>query len=175
LFLDRRAFLNSFDYNVDPDGEYLLNILKAIAPVCGGINLEYYFSRVDNQKLGAGSKLPHNVLGLIGVANGADGDLRTGLPLQMIEIHDPLRLLVIVEHFPDVILKTLKQSETTYEWFIHEWIHLVAIHPETKEIFKFKDGAFTTYTSVNSSLNAKSDVESLIEKESENIAPFTLK
>jgi hypothetical protein len=175
LFLDRRAFLNSFDYNVDPDGKYLLNILKAIAPVCGGINLEYYFSRVDNQKLGAGSKLPHNVLGLIGVANGADGDLRTGLPLQMIEIHDPLRLLVIVEHFPDVILKTLKQSETTYEWFIHEWIHLVAIHPETKEIFKFKDGAFTTYTSVNSSLNAKSDVESLIEKESENIAPFTLK
>ncbi len=43
LFLDRRAFMNSFDYEVDPEGKYLLNILKAAAPVCGGINLEYFF------------------------------------------------------------------------------------------------------------------------------------
>jgi uncharacterized protein len=63
LFLDRRAFLNSYDYNIDLDGKYLLNILRPAAPVCGGINLEYYFSRVDNRKLGAGSKLPHNVMG----------------------------------------------------------------------------------------------------------------
>ncbi|MBI3232960.1 MAG: DUF2309 domain-containing protein, partial [Bacteroidetes bacterium] len=74
LFLDRRSFMNSYNYKVDPDGKYLLNILKAAAPVCGGINLEYFFSRVDNQKLGAGSKLPHNVMGLFGVANGIDGD-----------------------------------------------------------------------------------------------------
>jgi len=49
LFLDRRSFLNSFDYRVDPNGDYLFNILKAAAPVCGGINLEYYFSRVDGE------------------------------------------------------------------------------------------------------------------------------
>jgi uncharacterized protein len=54
--------------------------------------LEYYFSRVDNQKLGAGTKLPHNVMGLIGVANGIEGDLRPGLPLQMIEVHDPVKI-----------------------------------------------------------------------------------
>jgi uncharacterized protein YbcC (UPF0753/DUF2309 family) len=42
LFLDRRAFLNSFDYQVDPDGNYLFNILEAAASVCGGINLEYF-------------------------------------------------------------------------------------------------------------------------------------
>jgi uncharacterized protein YbcC (UPF0753/DUF2309 family) len=100
VFLDRRAFLNSYDYRIDPAGELLSGILNAVAPVCGGINLEYYFSRVDNEQLGAGSKLPHNVMGLLGVANGVDGDLRTGLPSQMIEIHDPYRLLVIVEHKP---------------------------------------------------------------------------
>jgi hypothetical protein len=175
LFLDRRSFLNSFDYRVDPEGKYLLNILKAVAPVCGGINLEYYFSRVDNQKLGAGSKLPHNVIGLIGVANGADGDLRTGLPLQMIEIHDPLRLLVMVEHFPDVIIKTLKQNEATYEWFINDWIHLIAIHPETKELYKFKDGIFAPYISVTGQLNTENSIGNIIERESENIAPFELK
>ncbi len=82
LFFDRRAFLNSYDYSIDADGKILLGILNAAAPVCGGINLEYYFSRIDNYRLGAGSKLPHNVMGLIGVANGMDGDLRTGLPMQ---------------------------------------------------------------------------------------------
>ncbi|MGZ4099167.1 MAG: YbcC family protein, partial [Bacteroidia bacterium] len=74
LFLDRRAFTNSYDYRIDPDGKILINIMKPLGPVCGGINLEYFFSRVDNQKLGAGTKLPHNVMGLFGVANGADGD-----------------------------------------------------------------------------------------------------
>ena len=92
LFLDRRSFLNSYDYSIDLDGKLLFNIMKPLGPVCGGINLEYFFSRVDNQKLGAGTKLPHNVMGLFGVANGIDGDLRPGLPSQMIEVHDPIRL-----------------------------------------------------------------------------------
>lgn len=175
LFLDRRSFLNSFDYRVDPEGKYLLNILKAVAPVCGGINLEYYFSRVDNQRLGAGSKLPHNVMGLVGVANGADGDLRTGLPQQMVEIHDPLRLLVIVEHFPDVILKTLQQNEATYEWFINEWIHLMAIHPENKTFYKFKDGAFTIYQLIKQEIKSVDNIGDIIVTERENIEPIVLK
>jgi uncharacterized protein len=143
LFLDRRAFMNSYNYKVDPEGKYLFNILKAAAPVCGGINLEYYFSRVDNQKLGAGTKLPHNVMGLFGVANGIDGDLRPGLPSQMIEVHDPIRMLFIVEHFPAVVLETIKKAPETYEWFINEWVHLVVVNPETRELYSFKDGKFT--------------------------------
>lgn len=91
LFLDRRAFLNSYDYHNDSEGKLLTVIMRPIGPVCGGINLEYYFSRIDNYKLGAGTKPPHNVMGLIGVANSSDGDLRPGLPLQMIEVHDPVR------------------------------------------------------------------------------------
>ena len=62
LFLDRRSFMNSYDYQIDLDGKILTNIMKPLGPVCGGINLEYYFSRVDNHKLGAGTKLPHNVM-----------------------------------------------------------------------------------------------------------------
>ncbi|HTE09316.1 MAG TPA: DUF2309 domain-containing protein, partial [Chitinophagaceae bacterium] len=122
LFLDRRAFMNSYDYRTDPEGKLLTGIMKPLGPVCGGINLEYYFSRVDNHKLGAGTKLPHNVMGLIGVANSSDGDLRPGLPLQMIEVHDPVRLLIIVEHFPDTVLKTIQSVPEMYEWFINEWV-----------------------------------------------------
>ncbi|MCB0510886.1 MAG: DUF2309 domain-containing protein, partial [Bacteroidetes bacterium] len=110
VFLDRRAFLNSYNYAKDLEGKYLEGILNAVAPVCGGINLEYYFSRVDNEKLGAGSKLPHNVMGLIGVANGIDGDLQTGLPTQMVEVHEPLRLMALVEHYPETILATIKRN-----------------------------------------------------------------
>jgi uncharacterized protein YbcC (UPF0753/DUF2309 family) len=137
IFLDRRSFLNSYDYSQDPGGIYLQGILNAVAPVCGGINLEYYFSRVDNQQLGSGTKLPHNVMGLIGVANGIDGDLRTGLPSQMIEIHEPMRLLVIVEHFTEVVDKVLKNNPKTLEWFQNSWIHLVVVNPISNEKYEF--------------------------------------
>lgn len=148
LFLDRRSFLNSFDYRVDPTGDYLSIILGAVAPVGGGINLEYYFSRVDNQKLGAGSKLPHNVMGLIGVANGIDGDLRPGLPSQMIEVHDPVRLLVIAEHFPEIVKYAISKNPATYEWFKNDWVKLIVVHPETKEIFAFANEEFVAYNTV---------------------------
>lgn len=174
LFLDRRSFLNSYDYSIDPEGKYLLNILRAAAPVCGGINLEYYFSRVDNYKLGAGSKLPHNVMGLIGVANGADGDLRPGLPWQMVEIHDPLRLMIIVEHLPQVILDVIQTSAPTYEWFNKNWVHLIAIHPETKQIFQLKNGRFQEYTLVASPLLNISDVTPLIEQHERNLPVFVI-
>jgi hypothetical protein len=169
LFLDRRAFMNSFDYKVDPEGNYLFTILKAVAPVCGGINLEYYFSRVDNQKLGAGTKLPHNVMGLFGVANGIDGDLRPGLPSQMIEVHDPVRLLVIVEHYPEVVLSAIQRSAETYEWFINEWVHLVVIHPHTREFHRFKEGSFVLHQPTLAQIEVAKNVAALVESTHDNI------
>lgn len=145
LFFDRRAFLNSYDYRKDPEGKALAKILGAAAPVCGGINLEYYFSRMDPDKLGAGTKLPHNVMGLIGVANGADGDLRTGLPYQMVEIHDPIRLMMIVEQYPEVVMNVIQSNPATYEWIKNYWVHFVVIDPATKTFLRFKDEGFVPY------------------------------
>lgn len=167
LFLDRRAFLNSYNYKTDPEGKMLTGIMKPLGPVCGGINLEYYFSRVDNYKLGAGTKLPHNVMGLIGVANSCDGDLRPGLPLQMIEVHDPVRLLIVVEHFPEVVLKTIQSVPEMYEWFINEWVHLIAVNPETDKFFYFKEGVFKEYFPLQKEIKSVTDVNSLIEKAKE--------
>ena len=146
LFFDRRAFLNSYDYRKDTQGKALAKILGAAAPVCGGINLEYYFSRMDPDRLGAGTKLPHNVMGLIGVANGADGDLRTGLPYQMVEIHDPIRLMMIVEQYPDLVLEVLKSNPATYEWVKNYWVHFVVIDPKSRALLRFKDEGFVEYT-----------------------------
>lgn len=162
LFLDRRSFLNSYDYTQDPNGELLSGILNAVAPVCGGINLEYYFSKVDNQQLGAGTKLPHNVMGLIGVANGIDGDLRTGLPSQMIEVHDPYRLLVIVEQAPTIVKKAIERNPATYQWFQNEWIHLVAFEPQQEAFFVWSAGQFEPYEPLQKELPKVSDILNVI-------------
>lgn len=145
IFMDRRAFLNSYDCQADQDGSILSAILGAVAPVCGGINLEYFFSRTDNFRLGAGSKLPHNVMGLIGVANGSDGDLLPGLPLQMIEIHHPVRLLMVIIQKPEIVMKALKSYSGTDAWFNNEWISLVSMDPDTREEFIYDRGVFEPY------------------------------
>ena len=167
IFLDRRSFLNSYNFRSDMEGKFLAGVMAPLGPVCGGINLEYYFSRVDNHKLGAGTKLPHNVVGLIGVTNSSDGDLRPGLPWQMIEVHDPLRLLIIVEHFPEIVLKTIQSSLSMYEWFINEWVHLIAVNPETNDLSYFKDGVFKPYLTCSQEIHFYKDVYTLLEEAKE--------
>jgi uncharacterized protein YbcC (UPF0753/DUF2309 family) len=155
--------LNSYDYTSDPEGALLGSVLAPLGVVCGGINLEYFFSRMDNYKLGAGTKLPHNVMGLIGVANSSDGDLRSGLPLQMIEVHDPVRLLMIVEHYPEVIKKVVQSNPALYEWFDNDWIHLVALHPKKKMLYAFKKGEFVLYTPLTKELPIVHDLSGMFE------------
>ena len=165
MFLDRRAFMNSYDYTTDPDGSVLTNVMKPIGLVCGGINLEYYFSRVDNIKMGAGTKLPHNVMGLFGVANSSDGDLRPGLPWQMIEVHDPVRLLVIVEHKPEIVLKAIQSSPDVFEWYKNEWVHIAALHPEEQQFYYFRNGEFEKYNPITDATDIKTihNMEEFIE------------
>ncbi|GAB6142087.1 hypothetical protein JCM14076_28160 [Methylosoma difficile] len=136
LFLDRRSFLHSYDPNTDPEGNIIVKILSAVIPVCGGINLEYLFSRVDNSVYGAGTKLPHNVIGLLGVANGVEGDLRTGLPSQMIEVHEPSRLLIVIEQSTELLDKAFtKLGAALMEWLNNDWVRLAACHPESRELY----------------------------------------
>jgi uncharacterized protein len=178
IFLDRRAFLNSYDYRSDPDGRLLTGIMRPVGPVCGGISLEYYFSSIDNHKLGAGTKVPHNVMGLIGLANGSDGDLRPGLPLQMVEVHDPMRLLVIVEHFPAIVLKVIQSSPEVYEWYVNEWIHIIALDPETRQYHYFSEGEFRPYSPLPRKTGHVGDfirfIESAKEMETNKITDSTL-
>lgn len=173
LFLDRRVFLNSYDYTIDPNGDLLFHVIKPLGPVCGGINLEYFFSKVDNQKLGAGSKLPHNVMGLFGVANGIEGDLRPGLPIQMTEAHDPVRLLLIVEQLPHIVLEVIRRSPEVYEWYGNEWIHLVAIDPKDGEVHQFINGGFQPYRPLQHAPTTN-NVTGLIESNAENISPHII-
>lgn len=140
LFLDRRALLQSYNPLADLDGKILQSLLGALVPVCGGINLQYVFSRIDNEVYGAGTKLPHNVSALLGVANGVEGDLRTGLPAQMVEIHDPIRLLMVVEQEAEIALAALKREPALFEWVENGWMRYATISPSTHEISLFFEG-----------------------------------
>ena len=175
VFLDRRAFLNSYTYSLDPKGEFLAGILNAATPVCGGINLNYYFSKVDNHNFGSGTKLPHNVMGLFGVSNGIDGDLRPGLPNQMIELHDPLRLLMVVEHEPSVVNHVILSNPATYQWYLNNWINLIVIHPVTKIVYRFVNEQFEVYEHfLNRSIEKLQDYESLIDNSGQNLPVLIL-
>jgi hypothetical protein len=169
LFLDRRAFLNSYDYNQDPKGDLLATILGAGAGVCAGINLEYYFSRVDNHRLGAGSKLPQNIVGLIGVANGVEGDLRTGLPYQMVEIHDPLRLMTIIEQKPEVVLNVLNNNQNVKQWYANGWMNLAVLDPSIGKFFIYKNNEFVQLQMELNSIGSIANIEQICLTSRENL------
>jgi hypothetical protein len=136
-FMDRRTFLQSYDPDQDPDGAILERILTAIGPVVAGIGLEYYFSRVDNVRYGSGTKILHNVSGLVGVMAGAQSDLRTGLPFQMVWIHEPMRLTFVVEGQPALVRSIVQKHRNLQKLFDNMWLHLIVLDIHT--------GAFTRY------------------------------
>ncbi|SCY02736.1 DUF2309 domain-containing protein [Nitrosospira sp. Nsp13] len=140
LFLDRRVFLISYDSTQDPEGKVLEGILLAATPVGAGINLEYYFSTVNNERLGCGTKIPHNVAGMFGVMEGASSDLRTGLPRQMIEIHEAMRLQVLIEAKTSVLEQIYGRQESLRELIGGGWVHLNVKDPDSGEIFIFERG-----------------------------------
>ncbi len=140
LFLDRRVFLISYDPTDDIDGRIAESILLAAGPVGAGISLEYYFSTVDNERFGCGSKITHNLTGLFGVMEGADSDLRTGLPWQMVEIHEPMRLLVVVEQEPAVLDAIVQRQPALRELIDNGWIIFAAQSPCTVAVQLYRPG-----------------------------------
>lgn len=136
-FFDRRIFLISYDPTQDSDGKILEGILLAVGPVGAGINLEYYFSTVNNDRFGCGSKVPHNVTGMFGVMEGACGDLRTGLPRQMIEIHEAMRLQVVVESRQDTLAAIYRRQPILRELIGNGWLLLSVVDPDNGTIAGF--------------------------------------
>jgi hypothetical protein len=99
-----------------------------VGPVGAGINLAYNFSRIDPVGYGCGTKLPHNITGLIGVMDGHASDLRTGLPWQTVEIHEPVRLLVIIDAPSERILTAAARVPVVEQLVRNQWVQLAAWH-----------------------------------------------
>jgi uncharacterized protein len=146
LFMDRRAFLSSYDPEQDDENfSILARVLAPAVPVCAGISLEYYFSTVDVQGYGSGSKLPHNIVSLLGVMEGAASDLRPGLSAQMVEIHEPLRCLFVVETTPAAMEQLIAANPTINRLCQNEWIQVATLDPHGPILHLRQNGRFVRY------------------------------
>ncbi|MDT3435923.1 DUF2309 domain-containing protein [Haloarcula sp. 1CSR25-25] len=133
--LDGRAFLHSYDWSTDPDGEALEAILTGPMVVTQWINTQYYFSTVDNAAYGSGSKVTQNPVGNVGVYQGNGGDLMTGLPLQSLMAaddephHQPLRLSTVVHAPVDRVNGVLADHAELAALLDNNWLSLTVVDP----------------------------------------------
>jgi uncharacterized protein len=145
LFLDRRAFLVSYDPTQDRDSAILARIMAAVVPVVAGINLEYYFSYIDPSGYGCGTKLPHNVTSLLGVMDGSQSDLRTGLPWQMVEIHEPTRLTIVVEGIPDRVWRVVQANPYIERLVRNCWVWLSCFDTDSNTLWELSNTGFVPH------------------------------
>lgn len=143
--LDGRAFLHSYDYRLDRNRRLLETILTGPLVVGQWINMEHYFSAVDNERFGSGSKVYHNVAGRFGVMTGNLSDLRTGLPAQTVlaggqPYHEPMRLITVIEA-PFALAKAAVSHVAAVERLVRNgWIRLLVVDPESAALWCFQDG-----------------------------------
>lgn len=146
--LEGRAFLHSYDYRVDPKRRLLATILTGPLVVGQWINMEHYFSTVDNERFGSGSKVYHNVAGRFGVMTGNLSDLRTGLPSQTVlerglPYHDPVRLITVIEAPFDHAVAAVEEVSVVKTLVRNGWIRLLILDPERNTVAFYEDGAWS--------------------------------
>ena len=143
LDLDGRIFLHSYDYREDPTTRFLEVLLTAPQVVAQWINMEHYFSAVDNEVYGSSSKIYHNVVGRFGIMSGPWSDLRLGLARQTVmngamPYHEPMRLLTVVEAPPARLEKLIARHDVLQHFYHNEWVHLVALDPENGIWYRYR-------------------------------------
>ena len=143
LDLEGRVFLHSYDYREDPSNRLLEVLLTAPQVVAQWINMEHYFSTVDNDVYGSGSKIYHNVVGRFGIMSGPWSDLRLGLAWQTVmngdvPYHEPMRLLTIVEAPRERIEMLIARHEVLQHFYHNEWVHLVALEPDEGILYRYR-------------------------------------
>lgn len=133
--LDGRCFLHSYNWELDKTGAALEGIMQGPMVVTQWINNHYYFSMVDNDTFGGGSKITHNITGRFGVVQGNGGDLKMGLPLQSLRssdtqmYHKPLRLSVVIQAPKARLEDILERNENLRTLLDNQWIYLIVMDP----------------------------------------------
>ena len=142
-----RLFMHSYDESLDNgEADILTRIFDGPLVVGEWINLEHYFSTVDNTIYGAGSKVYHNIVSKIGVFNGNYSDLKIGLPTQSVlsegkAYHEPVRLLTYMEASLEKVAKAVERS-VAKEFILNEWIRPIIIDKQAKKVYSYESGEF---------------------------------
>lgn len=145
--LHNRFFMHSYDYKLDPDNLVLKRILNGPFLIAQWINAEHYFSTVNNEVFGSGSKVYHNVVGKFGVFNSNYSDLQIGLPYQTVyfedkAFHEPARIVVFVEAPLEKVVQAASETDHPMTLLKNEWVRLVVVDKEKNKLFLFDKGKF---------------------------------
>ncbi|MBM4298006.1 MAG: DUF2309 domain-containing protein, partial [Deltaproteobacteria bacterium] len=143
LDLAGRIFLHSYDYREDRDGRLLEGIMTGPQVVAQWINMEHYFSTVDPEVYGAGSKIYHNVAGRLAVMSGPQSDLRTGLARQTTmsgerPYHEAMRLITVIEAPRQRIDAVIRSQSHLRRLYDNEWLGLIAIDPQEQVFYRYR-------------------------------------
>lgn len=160
-----RSFLQSYDWRCDPKSRLLENILAGPVVVGQWINMEHYFSVVDNAHFGSGSKVYHNVAGRFGVMTGNLSDLRTGLPAQTVlyrgqPYHEPLRMVTVIEAPLDFARRAIDAVVKVKSLVQGQWIRAVVVDPTRDfQAFVYDRGQWTPSTTQTRGTSKSREVE----------------
>ncbi len=64
---------------------------------------------------------------------------------QMIEIHEPMRFMFVIETTEAIMSKIINENESIGRLCRGEWVQLVIMDPDTGELSQFKAGKFVAY------------------------------
>lgn len=56
----------------------------------------------------------------------------------MTEIHDPVRLMVVVEQSPEIALAAIRSNPGIFEWVKNGWVFYSCVDPKTAEAYLFE-------------------------------------
>jgi len=85
------------------------------------------------------------VTGLVGVMDGHASDLRTGLPWQMVEIHEPVRILFVIESTPEQLMRAVEGNASLRRLIENRWIRIATIDPLSGIIHVLRGGGFEAF------------------------------
>ena len=77
--------------------------------------------------------------------DGAASDLRPGLPWQMVEIHEPVRIVFIIETTPKAMLKIVAENPAIRQLVRNDWVQLVTLDPNSPAMQLYRNGSFEPY------------------------------
>ena len=69
-----------------------------------------------------------------------------GLPWQGVDIHEPMRLLFVIESVPEAIEKIMGRNEQVRQIISNGWVQLALLSPTGDELLLYRKGQFEPYS-----------------------------
>jgi hypothetical protein len=63
----------------------------------------------------------------------------------MVEIHEPVRLLFVVETTPATMLRVMDANPLVGRLIRNDWVHVALLDPRSNAMLLWRDGAFCPY------------------------------